>query len=115
MPRICSAAAFPMLQQPEFKSVRSGVRACLLLPESATLFGGMVFYDDSWMLAIFIKPWIYGADPIVSAQRSWTSSGRQSWRGAADSLSGVGKLVEKNAERPDALERYRGRRLYQLE
>jgi hypothetical protein len=28
MPRICSAVAFPMLQQPEFKNVPGGVRAC---------------------------------------------------------------------------------------
>lgn len=30
MPRMCSVVAFPMLQQPKFKNVPGGVRACFV-------------------------------------------------------------------------------------
>jgi hypothetical protein len=115
MPQNCWAAAFPILQQPEFKSVRSGVRACFA-------DSGNNNYSERWSSMTirrrsrFSLSLGYMALILLSPKSGAGQAPNNNLGEAPLTLSQVvDKLAEKNAERAKALEHYQGRRMYQLD
>jgi hypothetical protein len=110
-----SAAAFRILQQPEFKSVRSGVRACFA-------DSGKIHCSERWSsmtirgrsrLSLSLG---YMVLILLSPNSGVGQAPDNNFGEAPLTLSQVvDKLAEKNAERAKALEHYQGKRMYQLD